>query len=66
MHPISGCIHPGSNAAAVTPREPQSSPKWEKTCADTSQTSVRSFTPLSSYAVEKSVTVQENKHTYVQ
>jgi len=55
-----GHIHPGSNAAAVTPREPKFT-KTEKTCPDSSRTCMQNFTPLSFSTAEKSVTVQTNK-----
>jgi len=47
--------------AYPTTRRPlgQSSPKWEKLIADSSRTSMRSFTPQSFFAAEKSITAQK-------
>jgi len=55
--PVHWRVHRGSNAAAVTSVS-LSSPKWEKTCLDSSRTHIQNFMPLSFYAAEKSATVQ--------
>jgi len=48
--------HPGSNATAVTPREPNFTKMGEAHCGSC-RTSMQSFTPLSFSAIEKFVTV---------
>jgi len=53
-------VHPGTNAAPVTPREPIFT-KGEKTCPDSRPTRMQNFTPLAFSTAEKSVTVQRNK-----
>jgi len=55
-------IHPGSNAAPVTPHESIFA-KREKTCLDSRPTRMQNFMPLAFSATEKSVTVQTNKQT---
>ena len=52
-------IHPGSNAAPLTPWEPIFT-KGEKTCPDSRSIHMQNFTPLSLSAAEKYVTVQTN------
>jgi len=51
-------VHPGTNAAPVTPRKPIFT-KAEKTCPDTRPTRMQNFTLLAFSAAEKSVTVQK-------
>jgi len=60
--PVRRCVHPRSNAPPWLPASLKS-PKWEKTCPDSSRTSMQNFTPLSFYAAENYITVQTNKQT---
>ena len=53
-------VHPGTNAAPVTPRKPIFT-KAEKTCPDTRPTRMQNFTLVALSAAEKSVTVQRKK-----